>query len=160
MSAFWSPFGRCSPPPPPPPVRYGNVWRQKSSAGSLCGGWEQCDSCIARGHTAATATQGKKNIYVTAASKLSWGADLIKDSWWCLMCRSSHPLSQLSRVPSFILELFWWFIIMIIMIIIVVHDLNILTYVFLKAINTGKFRSLKSNDFIKMIRFWRKHTCG
>lgn len=90
------------PPPPPPPVHYGNVRRQKSSAGSLCGGWEQRDSCTARGHTAATATQGKKNINVTAASKLSWGADLIKEGWWRLMCHSSHPLSQLFRMPSYI----------------------------------------------------------
>lgn len=67
-SAFWSPLGRSS--PPPSSVHYGNVWRQKSSAGSLCGGWEQCDSCTARGHMAATATQSEENIKITAASKL------------------------------------------------------------------------------------------
>lgn len=68
MSASWSPLGRSS--PPPSSVHYGNVWKQKSSAGSLCGGREQCDSCTARGHMAATATQGKENIRITAISKI------------------------------------------------------------------------------------------
>lgn len=97
MSAFQSPFGRSS--PPPSSVHYGNVWRQKSSAGSLCGGWEQCDSCTARGHMAATATQSKENIKITVASE--FGCKSVSNSdWWHLMCSSSACLLSLLEFPN------------------------------------------------------------